>query len=328
MPEDFDFKNIYGQIKAGGKMVRIGMLGGMLLFLLIVLLVALIFWFLHKEKAGRALAAGVLLLIAIPVWLDMFILFEWYLALPWESSRTPEEWMDFLGSYLGVAGTVVAGALAYWQTKVNRKQDQEIEVQKRKIQSLQDQIAEYQVRPSICFKDGELKVYADSSKITTNQSVYRYLYYGLYGEEPSEPQPFFVCICISFCEKGLIPVEKFVIKEIGWIINGAEYTVILRGRKAEEQDLPVKKLQILIDSKDGIAKLDASSVGWKEFIDAMAKHQGFYTIGAAGFDVSRLRLKIGFVNQFGKPREYEVEYRICVGENDEGLRLQNPHILT
>ncbi len=35
--------------------------------------------------------------------------------------------MDFFASYFGVAGTIVSGALAYWQTKVNRKQDRKIE---------------------------------------------------------------------------------------------------------------------------------------------------------------------------------------------------------
>lgn len=82
----------------------------------------------------------------------------------------------------------------------------------------------------------------------------------------------------------------------------------------------------MIDNGDKVMK-GGTEGKWKEFFSAMTRHQGFYAGGLAGFDVSQLTVKFIFVNQIGKPREYEVKYRICVEKNDTELHLQNPHIM-
>lgn len=301
---------------------------GILLLLLLGLIVIIVL--LHKEKAGWALALSVFLIIFIPIWLDQVILNKWYIVLPMESARTADEWMDFLGSYLGVVGTIVAGALAYWQTRVNREQDKEIEKQKQDIEDqnqeirrLQAQIAAYQILPSVNFRDGTAKVYAGSRRQETNRVKYGKIYYSLSGTEPPESLMSFACIRIPFREKGLVPIEEICIKRMEWAIAGRTYAI----RPADgKYALMNGEVQILIDSGDVITEPDTDGATGQMFIDEILIHQENSLIGKYNFDKSRLTIELEFINQIAKPRTYKLDYFIYSNEKAEKLFLKKPHV--
>lgn len=294
-------------------MAYLGVWGAMILLLAIL---ALIILCLYKEWVVPALVLGVMLIIAIPIWLDRLILHQWYVVIPWESSREPKEWMDFLGSYLGVVGTIVVGALAYWQTRVTRQQD-------KKIAELQDQITMYKVCPVIYFKDGTMKVYAGKLKRKMNRNIYNQIHYSLCGKLPSDDVLSFVHIIIPFQEKGFVPIEKVYLKELKWSIDDKTYVIAL---KDDKYTIMGEQLQILIDCSDDITKEDCGASCEQDFIDAIIKHQEYYGTGDYNYDKSHLMLKLQFVNQMGNLRNYELIYYIYSDQSREQLCLINPHI--
>lgn len=305
-------------------------LGTWVILLLLLLGLVAIIVLLHKEKAGWALALGVFMIIAIPIWLDQVILHQWYMVIPIESARDPNEWMDFLGSYLGVAGTIVAGALAYWQTRVNREQDkaiekqkQNIEVQNQEIRRLQTQIAAYQIRPSVNFRDGTLKVYTGDRRQETNKKEYSKIYYSLMGKEPSESFMSFVYMKIPFQEKGLIPIEKICITRMEWSIADRVYTIEpVDGKYA----LINEEVQILIDSGDKITEPDIEENAARKFMNAVLIHQENFLIGRCNYDKSQLVIEVRFINQIAEDRRYKLDYFIYRDEKAEELPLRKPHV--
>lgn len=301
-------------------MSYIGFYGGLLLLLLGLFFVIIL---LQKEKPRCALGVSIILIIAVPIWLDRLILHKWYFAIPFESSRAPEEWMDFLGSYLGMAGTIVAGALAYWQTRVNRKQDQELENQKQEISRLQEQIAAYQVRPVIRFKKGTLKIYAETDRLETNMDVYKKIYYSLCGKKPSDDISSFVHIEIPIREKGFVPVETVYMDKIEWQIDKEQYQIQLDEKKYA---LMNDTLQILIDCNDNVTKLGSSGMKGQEMIQAMMIHQVNHTIKKANYDESHLAIMVRFVNQIQKDRKYRLDYYLYNTGDGNELIMGNPHV--
>lgn len=285
---------------------------------------------LEHERGRRALVLGIVLMIAFPVCLDRLILHQWYIAIPVESSRRPEEWMDFLGSYLGVIGTIAVGALAYWQTRVNRKQDQEIEKQKenieiqnQEIRRLQAQLAAYQTSPAIGIKSGELKVYAGERKCQTNENRYSAIYHSMHGVLPSDKKSDFVHIRIPFWEKGLIPIEQICIRKLEWLIADRVYEVELKNDNYAELS---EELQILIDSGDEITRAGGNENCAREFVDAMMTHQENSTIGKNNFSQSRLTIVAEFTNQIAKVRSYQLNYFIQSNQEADRLYLEHPNV--
>ena len=304
--------------------------GTWVILLLLLLALATIIVLLRKEKGGWALVLGVALIIAIPIWLDQVILNQWYLVIPFESARCPKEWMYFLGSYLGVAGTIVAGALAYWQTRVNREQDkaierqkQDIEDQNQEIRRLQTQIAVYQVRPSVNFRNGTMKVYAGERWQETNKKEYNKIYYSLIGKEPSESLMSFVHMKIAFQEKGLVPVEKICIKRMEWSIAGRTYSITPVGVKCA---LLNEEVQILIDTGDKVTESGIEGNAVQKFMDAMLIHQENNSYGIYNCDKSQFVIEIRFINQIAKDRIYKLDYFIHSDEYADKLQLKEPHI--
>lgn len=289
-----------------------------------------IFRLLQHGKGGWALLLGIILIIAFPFCLDQLILHKWYIAIPIESSRDAEEWMDFLGSYLGIVGTIVMGALAYWQTGVNRKQDQEIEKQKesieiqnREIRDLQAQVAAYQIKPAVSIKSGEVKVYAGDQKQNINEMNYTSIYHSMHGIVPSDKRSDFVYIKIPFREKGLVPIEQIHIKKIEWRIAARLYGINLKKEKYAELN---EELQILIDDGDVIKRAGREGNCGTEFIDAMMTHQENYTIGKSNFSQSQLTIEVEFINQIGKPRDYRLNYFLQSNKEAERLYLEHPNV--
>lgn len=300
------------------------------ILLVLLFCLAAIIMLLHKGKGKWALGLGVFLIIAIPIWLDQIILRQWYLVIPIESARKPDEWMDFLGSYLGVAGTVVVGALAYWQTRVNREQDkaiegqrQDIENQNQEIRRLQAQIAAYQIRPSVNFRDGVLKVYSGNRRQETNKKEYSKIYYSLIGEKPSESLLSFIYIKIPFREKGLVPIEKICIVRMEWNIAGRTYSIAPAKVKYA---LVNEEVQILVDSDDKITEPGIEGNDVQRFMDKALTHQENSFIGRYNYDQSQFVIMIKFINQIEKDRIYRLDYFIHNDGEGEKLHLAEPHV--
>lgn len=310
------------------------------IFIILLVVLCFIIFCLYKEHATAALFLGLALLITIPLWLDKVILYQWYLCLPWNSSREPEEWMDFLGSYLGVAGTIVAGALAYWQTRVNRKQDEEIakqrdsmETQNQEIRELQRRLATYQIHPVICFDNGTMQGYAGSQNFETNRNEYGKIYYNLRGRSDFDDfgcNLCFVHIAIPFRDRGIVPSEEAEIEKVRWSIADKIYDIELRERKYA---IVSDQLQILIDHDDRISavtregKKEGSGESSQDFFTAVITHQEYYRIGRYGYDKSQLQIEVKFFNQVAESRTYQMNYRIYPEKSAEKLLLNNLHMI-
>lgn len=299
------------------------------LFFMVALLYVIIS-LLGKGSALPAFFLGIFLLLIIPIWLDQVILYNCYLVIPFESSREPTEWMDFLGSYLGVAGTIVAGALAYWQTKVNRNQDEEIKRQERKlveqekeIKDLQNKLTNYQSRPIIVFQSGTLEAYYQGSREEINKDIYRKKSYSICGSAPSRDHSSFIYINIPFQEKGYIPDKAVAISNLEWQIDDKFYNIELDDKK---YTILGEQLQILIDGDDKITGSNTIENANKELFEFMMIHQDFFKIGKANFNHSHFKVHIKFINQLELDRQYELDYYIFSEENKDYLSLTDPHI--
>lgn len=248
--------------------------------------------------------------------------------------------MDFLGSYLGVAGTIVAGALAYWQTRINRKQDQEIERQKDSIESqnqeireLQRRLATYQIHPAVCFKDGTVQAYAGSQYLETNRNKYSQIYYILRGESDFgdfDGDLCFVHIRIPFLDRGIVPSEDAKVGRIRWTIAGKRYDIELCEKKYA---IVSDQLQILIDHNDTIRTVPMEEISegrgeeGQSFFTAIMMHQGHYGIGKYGYDKSLLEMEVEFFNQIAESRMYQLNYYIHAEKNAKKLLLNNLHTI-
>lgn len=278
---------------------------------------------LRNGKEEQLLELSAVLIIAIPFWLNTIIYNEYYRVIPLESTLTPEEWMAFLGSYFSVAGTVIIGALAYWQTEVNRSQDKEIDRQKGEIEELRNKIAAYQVKPTLHFKKGFISAYTEKQNRYGNIDLYKNLYFMLYDEECHEEEASFIHIVIPYKEKNIVPIEEIRILELIWKVDLMKYVVDVSEKKYV---IVGNKLHILLDRTAKIKDDNKEKRTGHDLIQHMACHQSFYSNGKAGFENSQLEMKLSIINQLKESREYDLRYQIHSEYKGRKLSLKEPYI--
>lgn len=241
---------------------------------------------------------AVLSFIFLPVAIDRFFAYEWYMVWckGWEveSPMKVGEWLGFLGSYLGVAGTIIIGMIAYRQTNIIASQGQE-------LSELQRKITDFQIHPVIHIKETQLEVENKPNRPLSTAKMLEDHYFAIYGEQRKNAGKNYILISISFEDKGIIPTVRCEISDLEWEIAGHKYCIGLDAgkRKVSAYD----KLYILIDNSDLTADQD-------NFFQDLDWHEHFASIGKWGYDKSILKVKINFVNQKEYCQMYELTYRI------------------
>ncbi len=264
--------------------------------------------YLVKKKTMLAIFGFLLLCILfVPIFLNIIITCRWYVLFPWQSALDEHEWFSFLGSYLGMGGTVIVGAIAYGQTKA-------IQQQEKKIRALEEAMMQYQICPAIHFKEVCIRDEGlDLEEHFINRRRLQDYYFKFYGLDFLLNDSDFVCIVIQWSNDGIIPVENITVKKIEWKINGQTYEIHLRGFK--KRAFGTGEIDILIDRGD--------VEGEECFFDEIRKQRYFPLHRGAGSDKSELSVSMEFMNQYGKSTEYNLKCRIIYDRKNKRLDANN-----
>ena len=269
----------------------------------------------EKKKLKTYLCIGVPILIVIPLALDRFFAHELYMIwfgslVKVESPMEVGEWFGFLGSYLGVVGTIIIGIIAYWQANTINQQSKYLNDLQVKIGEIQQEINDFQTHPIIRIKDIKIHAEYDSDMAITIQDNLKDCYYTIYGEEWTGDGKHFVLVTISFEDKGIIPTVQCVLNEFEWTIGGNIYSIKLNKSKSKV-DTYNDEINILIEDNDIL-------IDSKAFFQDIDLHEHNKNNGSAEHEKSNLALNITFINQKGKQQTYRVK---CLTKSvDDGIQ--------
>lgn len=253
-----------------------------------------------------------IVLIGIPLIIDRFLAHEVYLV--WcrrfdvESPMKVGEWFGFLGSYLGVVGTIIVGIVAYRQAYTINEQNENYNRLQEKIAEMQKEITDFQLHPIIYIRDTSIKFAWDVTKQLSIQQEIEDYYFCIYGKQSTGSKNQYILLNISFDDKGIMPTVQYEIMDFEWKIADNNYQIKLNEfkRKIDAYD----KITILIDDSDTISDKDT-------FFENLDKHINYASNGFYGYDKSILKLKIRFINQkVGNDKTYNIIYRVRSGVNE------------
>lgn len=293
--------------------------------LIVQLTIAFIFVFfmaegLHKfvKKPGKdafcILKTAVALLVAFPLILNAIITNHWYFAFPIESSLNEEQWFSFLGSYVGMVGTVICGWVAYRQNAVIQQQQNQFEVQNKQMLSLQDQINRYQVKPNPCFGDLMLELYGEEEQNWSRAEAKEETYYRVFGDKMPDNTGSFIYLSIQVEYMDIIPITEYKIQKIKCkignntygvdILPTAEDTAFLQGNGMASLQWR-DRINLIIKDTDTINGKSA-----QDFFRAVKIFCNHNSFPQTGYDKGELEFEILFKNQASNSRIYNVHYRM------------------
>lgn len=255
-----------------------------------------------KKKMKKNVSRIVLLLVIFPFLLDRFLAHRVYMLwcqfMKLESPATVGEWLSFLGSYLGVAGTVIIGLVAYWQTSIINRQSEGLNRLQEKVMEMQKELTDFQIHPVIRIKKTEIEIKSGLKGSFIVAKDLEGYYFSVYGQRWTGSGSHYVKIRIFFEDKGLIPVAQCEISDIEWKIGDHRYLIELNDIKRKISAYDV--VNILVDDNDRIYYLtDDSKTPCKmdTFFADLDLHEHNNTNGYIGYDKSTLILKITYFNQ-------------------------------
>lgn len=194
----------------------------------------------EKGKLKKYLIITVIMLTLLPIVIDRFFAHEGYMVwcrwMKIESPMKVGEWFGFLGSYLGVIGTIMIGIVAYWQTHIINKQSEGLSDLQKQMAEMQKEISDFQIHPIIHIKEILLQVENGSNnQLSTLQEIDDF-YFTIYGirreREISQPSGTkYILVTISFEDKGIIPTVQCEIPGLKWTIAGKDYNIRISERK-------------------------------------------------------------------------------------------------
>lgn len=257
-----------------------------------------------QRKLKRWLIGVGIGLIFLPIVLDRF--FAWKLYMLWcgfgiRSPRTEAEWFGFLGSYLGAAGTVLIGIVAYWQTHIISKQSEDYNKLQEKVAEMQKEISDFRIHPIIHIKTTTLHVRNDLGQACTAQKELRDYYYVIYGREPDRLGTRYIVIEIRFTDKGIIPTVQCEVSDLEWEIAGTRYCFAFDEYKRRIR--AYNRIFILIDEYDIAEHTDA-------FFEAIDLHEHYVNNGKYRYVRSIVKMKLCFTNQKGYQQSYNLHFQI------------------
>lgn len=264
----------------------------------------------EKGKLKKYLIITVIMLTLLPIVIDRFFAHEGYMVwcrwMKIESPMKVGEWFGFLGSYLGVIGTIMIGIVAYWQTHIINKQSEGLSDLQKQMAEMQKEISDFQIHPIIHIKEILLQVENGSNNQLSALQEIDDFYFTIYGirreREISQPSGTkYILVTISFEDKGIIPTVQCEIPGLKWTIAGKDYNIRISERK--QRIYAYDKIYILIDSSD--FTIDEGS-----FFKDLDLHEHYINNGKRGYGWSTIELRIRFTNQKGNWHLYKLICRI------------------
>lgn len=274
-----------------------------------------------KEKRWtlRWLLFIIFILVLIPYLLDRFFAHECYMLwcgmMKIESPMTVGEWFGFLGSYLGAAGTIIIGIIAYRQTHIIDKQNKDLSDLQAQMAKLQKEITDFQIHPIIHIRETGVEVVNDPEKSVMRAKEIEDHYFSIYGQQRNFQGAKYVMFKISFEDRGIIPTVRCVISDIIWEIAGNDYKIELDKDKRTID--AYDKIYILINEDDiKENKKDA-------FFRDLDLHEHHASNKKYGYGKSILTINIEFVNQKEHSQRYELKYGIISASNAYELKADS-----
>lgn len=257
------------------------------------------------------------ILVLIPYLLDRFFAHECYMLwcgkMKVASPMKVGEWFGFLGSYLGAAGTIVIGIIAYRQTRIIDDQNKELSDLQAQMIKLQSDITNFQIHPIVHIRQTELEVVIDSNKSMTRAKEIEDYYFTIYGQKRNFQGAKYVICRISFEDRGIIPTVRCAISDLTWTIAGNGYKIELDEDKRTID--AYDKIYILISEND--IKENKKD----DFFRDLDLHQHHDSNKRYGYDKSILAINIKFVNQKEFSQVYELKY--CIISEDYELKADS-----
>lgn len=224
-------------------------------------------------------------LIFTPVFLDWVISEQYYEILNIHSIMGDNDWFAFLGSYMGVAGTVILGAVSFRQANMLAKKD--------------EKLAAYQAEPRIRVNSVSVLPYYSDSKggfDLLKKSELERVSFIQYGTDVTY-EGSFVIIRLEVVDIGTLPVNKLEIKNIVWSIGKKEsFKIELTQEKWKNLDL-LAQVYLIVDTKD-------ESGG--KFFSEISKHFDYWRTIEYGYNKSELQILFSLCNAEHK----DVQYRL------------------
>lgn len=229
-----------------------------------------------------------------------------------ESPMKVSEWFGFLGSYLSVVGSIIIGIIAYWQTHIINKQNEDYSHLQQEIAKMQKDIDVFQTHPIISVSETKIDVVNNlKQRLETKRKIEDY-YFTVFGKQSCDSGIRYIMITVQFEDRGIIPTVQCEILDLKWEIAGKEYDIKLdKGKRIMDT---YDRIVILIDDNDSIIDKDA-------FFEDVNMHMYYFNNGKVGYDKSILKLKVCFSNQKEKTQTYDITYRVKSGDQklDSGI---------
>lgn len=270
----------------------------------------------EKKKLRKYLFRATIILILIPIGIDRFFAHEWYMIwCNWMREESPmkvSEWFGFLGSYLSVIGSIIIGIIAYWQTHIINKQNEDYSHLQQEIAKIRKDIDVFQTHPIISVSETKIDVVNNlKQRLETKRKIEDY-YFTVFGKQSCDSGIRYIMITVQFEDRGIIPTVQCEILDLKWEIAGNEYDIKLDKDKRIMDTYD--RIVILIDDNDSIIDKDA-------FFEDVNMHMYYFNNGKVGYGKSILKLKVCFSNQKEKEQTYDITYRVKSGDQklDPGI---------
>ena len=273
----------------------------------------------EKKKLKKYLGIAAAILLIIPIIIDRFLTYKVYMLWEWmikDSVMTDGEWFSFLGSYLGVAGTVMIGMIAFWQTHIINQRNEELSNLQKQLSVVHMKMTNFQIHPVIHIKGIELHVEGNSKNFFSNMEKLKNYYFSFYGKKQDDSdvsaiETAYIVIIIEFEDKGIIPADCCEIVNFKWEIADHVYKIML---DCDKKKIHVDdKVCILIDSNDIIENKE-------QFYDDLDFHKNYQHNIRAGYDISFVELNLKFINQKDYDQNYNLVFWIQSGSQELEVR--------
>lgn len=237
--------------------------------------------------------------VFIPVFIDWVITDHYYEIFNIDSAMDDDVWFAFLGSYMGIAGTIVIGAISFKQADMLAKKD--------------EKLAAYQAEPRI--QINTVSVLPWHSKSGLNLLKKReleqasFIQYGAHVVSDGS----FVVIRLEAVDIGTLPTNRLDIEKIIWKMKGETLSTIdLTREKWKNLDL-LSQIYLIIDNQDE---------GKDEFYSELARHFNYKYTKEVGYAQSELQILFSLSNA----EHLNIKYRLICRFDLENADVESDYV--
>lgn len=237
--------------------------------------------------------------VFIPVFIDLVITDHYYEIFHIDSAMDDDVWFAFLGSYMGIAGTIVIGAISFKQTDMLAKKD--------------EKLAAYQAEPRIRINTVSALPWYSKNKL--NELKKRELEKASFIQYGTNVTSYgsFVIIRLEAVDVGTLPVNRLDIEKIIWTINGKEPLEIeLKNEKWKNLDL-LSQIYLIIDNQDKVKD---------KFYSELAKHFNYKYTKEVGYAQSELQILFSLSNA----EHLNIKYRLICRFDLENADVESDYV--